>query len=175
MLRYYAVLKDDALSDIEKVELGVWLFTRNRLRIKKMTLNQKVDLLEAIFQQHIGMGTHSDLPRSIDFDQDSQYIYAAFYQCYQIDLLGKDKNLHWKKFLNLLSGLSDDTRIMQIISIRTRPMPKATKYNAEERANLAKQKARYRIELTDQERQQQLKNGFSKIAQMLEERAEWKK
>lgn len=175
VLRYYAVLGEDALSEMDKIELGLWLFVKNRLRVRLMSPARKVQLMEEIFRQHIGEGGASDAPRSIDFDQDRRYIYAAFWQCYRLDLLGRDRDLHWQKFLSLFGALPDETRLMQIVSIRTRPMPKATKYNAQERARLARLKAQYRLRLTEEERKRNLTDGFMKIAQMLEARAACKR
>lgn len=100
----------------------------------------------------------------MDFKQDAEAIYSSFWQCYGIDLLGKDKDLHWWAFSCLLSGLSEDTKLMQIVSIRTKPMPKPTKYNAEERKQLAKLKAAHRIKLSEEESQKQYEEGMRKMA-----------
>lgn len=51
----------------------------------------------------------------IDFDVDAEYIYAAFFEQYGIDLI--DTPLHWHKFLALLHGLHD-TKLNSIIEIR---------------------------------------------------------
>lgn len=66
----------------------------------------------------------NELPRQIshsdaillDFDIDADYIYAAFLQCYNIDLLEVD--MHWHKFLALLNGISGDTTLAKIMSYR---------------------------------------------------------
>ncbi|MGO5053647.1 Gp15 family bacteriophage protein [Lachnospiraceae bacterium LCP25S3_G4] len=41
----------------------------------------------------------------IDYEIDSDYIYSAFYDVYQIDLL--EAEMHWYKFISLLKGLHD--------------------------------------------------------------------
>ncbi|MDR1001866.1 MAG: bacteriophage Gp15 family protein [Oscillospiraceae bacterium] len=51
-----------------------------------------------------------------DFEADSKLIYAAFVQVYNIDLYDVSE-LHWWKFMALLSGMPDNTRIAQIMSI----------------------------------------------------------
>lgn len=58
-------------------------------------------------------GNDTDL---VDFILDGEYIYASFMKDYHIDLINTD--LHWYKFKALFSGLSDDTRIKQIMSMR---------------------------------------------------------
>lgn len=55
--------------------------------------------------------------RAYDFDQDAEYIFAAFWQTYGIDLWSAD--LHWWKFHALFTGLPEECRISQIMGYRT--------------------------------------------------------
>lgn len=60
--------------------------------------------------------------RILDYDLDADLIYAAFFEQYKIDLLATDKNghlieMHWHKFLALLSGLHD-TKLNEIMGYR---------------------------------------------------------
>lgn len=57
--------------------------------------------------------------RVIDFDQDANYIYASFMQAYGINLIEQQGIMHWKEFLALLDGLPSNTRMKEIIKIRT--------------------------------------------------------
>lgn len=57
--------------------------------------------------------------RVIEFDQDANYIYASFMQAYGINLIEEQGKMHWKEFLALLDGLPSNTRIKEIIKIRT--------------------------------------------------------
>lgn len=107
--------------------------------------------------------------RITDFEQDADYIRAAFLQCYHINLY-RDK-LHWMEFSALLSALPEGPRYSEILGIRARPMPTATKYNAEERKWLAKAKAAYALKKTDQEIQKDLANGMRLMAESLLELA----
>lgn len=84
-------------------------------------------------------------PKVLDFEQDEGYIHAAFAQAYGIDLDVELDRMHWRKFVALVHGLPDNTRIAQIMEIRARPMPKPTRYNAEERRQLAKLKMEYAL------------------------------
>ena len=59
--------------------------------------------------------------RSFDFIQDAPYIYAAYRQAYGIDLFAEQGMLHWWAFLYLFKGLPENTRMMEIIKIRTQP------------------------------------------------------
>ena len=105
--------------------------------------------------------------KSMDFIQDGPLIYAAFMQAYGLDLNDQRGKLHWWKFSALLNGLPKDTRLMEVVQIRTKPMPKPTKYNAEERAQLARLKHEFKLELTEEERYQQLQDGLRGLANMM--------
>lgn len=100
-----------------------------------------------------------------DYVQDADLIRAAFLQCYGINLY-RDK-LHWSEFSGLLSSLPDGSRYSDILSIRTRPMPAPTKWNAEERAWLAKAKAQYAVQMSDRENEYKLQNDLRNMAESL--------
>lgn len=51
------------------------------------------------------------------YDIDGDYIYAAFLQQYGIDLI--EDNLHWHKFLALLHGITEDTKLGSIMTYRS--------------------------------------------------------
>lgn len=54
--------------------------------------------------------------RCVDFEQDEDLIYAAFMQCYGIDL--KAEALHWHKFLALFRGLGG-TKLNDVMGYRS--------------------------------------------------------
>lgn len=176
VLQSYAVLKDEVLDYPDKIDFCLRLLIRGgRFLLPFLSRNRKAGLFEAVFREYVNTGDkEADAPKAFDFDQDAPFIYAAFWECYGIDLLGKDRDLHWWKFIQLFKGLPENTRIMQIISIRTRPLPKATKYNAQERQNLMRLKMLYRVELTEEEQRKQREAGFRKIAMAMEAMAQRK-
>ena len=64
-----------------------------------------------------------DIPRdrgggeeTLNYLVDGNYIYSAFYECYGIDLL--EVNMHWHKFLALLAGISEETKLSKILGYR---------------------------------------------------------
>lgn len=67
----------------------------------------------------------SPLPRQIshsnvitlDYELDADLIYAAFLGQYGIDLM-EIKELHWHKFLALLKGLNESTRLREVMGYR---------------------------------------------------------
>ena len=105
--------------------------------------------------------------KSMDFIQDGQLIYAAFMKAYGIDLNDQRGKLHWCKFTALLRGLPSNTRFMEVVQIRTKPMPAPTKHNAQERAQLIRLKQEYALELSAEEREQQLQDGLRNMARMM--------
>ena len=97
------------------------------------------------------------------FTQDAPYIYAAFRQQYGIDLLAERGKLHWWAFNALLKGLTADTQFVRILQIRQKPIPRATKSNREEIAQLLRLKSEYRLEISEEDRQANLQRGFYKM------------
>lgn len=55
--------------------------------------------------------------RVLDYLIDGEYIYASFMAEYGIDLIDIEY-LHWHKFKALLIGLSDESKIKQIMGMR---------------------------------------------------------
>ena len=62
-----------------------------------------------------------------------------------------------------MDGLPEGTRYNEIISIRARPMPKATKYNADERQWLMRAKAEYALEMTEEQQERKYNEGVLSI------------
>lgn len=67
----------------------------------------------------------SELPRSVggsdvivlDYELDAELIYAAFLGQYGIDLIDVEE-LHWHKFLALLKGLNEQTKLREVMGYR---------------------------------------------------------
>lgn len=105
-------------------------------------------------------------PRTLDMDQDWGLIHAAFLQAYGINLDKDLRHLHWRRFLSLLQGVPDGTKLAWVQGIRAAPMPKPTRYNAEERARLAKLKACYAIRPKHTDPETQLQGMYNTLATM---------
>ena len=100
-----------------------------------------------------------------DFVQDAGLIRAAFRQAYGIDLY-RDR-LHWIEFTELLNAIPEGSRYSEVVGIRVRPMPAATKWNQHEREWLAKAKADVALEMTDKERADKYEQDVANIANIL--------
>ena len=102
-----------------------------------------------------------DGPRVTDFVQDAGMIRAAFRQAYGIDLY-RDR-LHWIEFRELLNAIPEGSRYSEVVGIRARPMPPATKWNAEERTWLLKAKADVALHLSDEEQEKKYSEDVEKV------------
>ena len=107
----------------------------------------------------------TDAQKVTDFIQDAGMIRAAFRQSYGIDLY-RDR-LHWIEFTELLNALPDDTRYTYVVGIRARPMPPATKWNADERNWLMKAKADVALFVPEEERKTAYERGVAQVASFL--------
>ena len=85
----------------------------------------------------------------VDFAQDADLIYSAFYQTYGIDLIEQRGKLHWIKFIALFGGLPSDTRLSDVMRIRSTPIPAPNKHNRKEIENLLRLKTAYALKEKD--------------------------
>ena len=162
------VLNDSVLSNADKMDLCIKVLVSHW----HSCIPKKEKLLEEIFKFLQGDSQKEERQKVFDFEQDAALIYAGFLQAYGIDLhKRKWRRMHWHTFMALFSGLPEETRIMQIISIRAKPLPKPTKYNAEERQQLMRLNAIYSLEISEEERERQLATGLWKLAEMLQSMA----
>ena len=99
--------------------------------------------------------------RVTSFEQDAGLIRTAFRQVYNIDL-ARDK-LHWLEFIELLHNLPEGNRYTETVSIRSRPLPAATKYNQKEREWLMKAKAQVALHMTEEEAARQYDKDVSSL------------
>ena len=79
--------------------------------------------------------------RLYSFRDDSDVIFASFYQKYKIDL--QESDMHWYKFLALFESLTEDNPFATRLKIRTFDETKIT--DADKRRKLKELKIRYGI------------------------------
>lgn len=159
VLRMMEILGDDDLMPDARAYNALRCLTKHPKNIPQVLLAVKALLF--------GKPTTSaeDRQKITDFTQDAPLIRAAFKQAYGIDLY-RDK-LHWIEFRELLNAIPGGNRYSEVIGIRVRPLPKATRYNAEERAWLIKAKADVALEMTEDEQQKRYDTDVSNLATAL--------
>ena len=157
------ILNNQEWTEAQKINYLSWLLIKSRCKVPVLVINAAIELLIK--------GDNSS-ERTLDFAQDWDLIYAAFVQSYGIDLFKQRGKLHWMKFAALVSALPSNTRISEIIDIRTREIPEPTKYNQKERTQLIKLKAKHRLKVSESEKETMYQQAMQNIAQMLINMAE---
>lgn len=106
-------------------------------------LNQRQIIERKRAEQRQNGDTDTPEERKVyDYEYDDELIYAAFLQQYGIDLV-ETKFLHWWKFRALFSGLTEQTKFMQVIGYRTAKI--TSNMSASEKARLRKLKDLYAL------------------------------
>lgn len=159
ILRVYEMAQDKSIEDFAMIES---MF--NNLVVDcdlDLDLQEKSDIVDAILNEKLAKETIKDQNegqeegqeenletenRTHDFVQDAELIYASFLRDYRMDLFKQQGKLHWTKFIALLNNLSDDSPFKKVVHIRVKKLPKQTKYNKEEIANLKRLKRYYSLD-----------------------------
>lgn len=84
-------------------------------RPKRISVNSLIDFLRP--QNPLPRNIKNSNVIALDYDIDSDYIYAAFMEQYGIDLIDIPY-LHWHKFIAMLNGLNEDTKLAKIMGYR---------------------------------------------------------
>lgn len=150
-LAYDTVLSANYVAtnpDID-IEDKLWLVTELLVKRKVRLLTEdSYRLIEAIYKEKINFQTRPaqrPRPKVVDFMLDGDYIFASFYQDYGIDLLEQQGKLQWKKFIVLFQGLSEKTKIREIMRIRSMKVPPYNGKNQEERQQILDLKSFYAL------------------------------
>lgn len=165
----YDVLRRRDISQRDKIILCSDLLVAH----PPHALHKRERLLHAAFLLLEGddREKRSDGPPVMDFAQDAPFIRAAFLQQYGIDLDAERGRMSWLRFVGLLGCLTDATMLIQIVHIRMRPMPAATRSNAEERRALAEAKTRFAIRENEDTSMRRLARQMNAIADNLKAKA----
>ncbi|WP_458732411.1 Gp15 family bacteriophage protein [Bacillus subtilis] len=168
VLRAFELLEDEEFTEAQKWSLLAFVFAENKEDVEELSLDEKVILVKAIFDNFIhepgetaqdsiqqqpqstnedeqntseGEQSTSKKDEVFDFEQDAEYIYASFLFDYNLDLFEQQGKLHWRKFQALLKGLSEDAKFSKVIEIRTMKLPK----EGEERKRIQELKRIYAL------------------------------
>ena len=114
------LMKDNSVNDDVKIELALNLY------FPKQYIINTVDAVNKIIWFYSGgkeikessVKSNSSNINIYDFEQDADYIYAAFMEQYKIDLADIDY-LHWWKFKSLFYGLNKDIQLSKIMFYRS--------------------------------------------------------
>lgn len=163
VLKAFDVLEDDFLLPYEKNLFFINSLCKTAYKIKFEDIGEFSKLISIEFFSTKSTGSAE---KTVDLKSDEAYIYASFKQAYDIDL--NEENLSWDKFKALFTSLPESTKIREIMSIRAKPLPIPTKYNAKEIANLIKLKEFYALNET--KKGENLNDGFKSLFETLKKR-----
>lgn len=118
VLMFEKLMRDRSINDMEKTYIVTQLFFEEQ---------HIVDFNEAIeqilwFHRCGNEIKNSDSSESesveiiYDFEEDADYIYSGFMECYGLDLT--NAKMHWWKFKALFNGLSEECMIKKIMHYR---------------------------------------------------------
>lgn len=141
------VYRDSRLNDVDKINTALRMLIVRPKRIH-MSTNQKMNLLQAIYDQCIKIPErHSpkNQQKVFDFEFDGEYIYSSFLLDYGIDLIDMRGILPWKKFIALFQGLSERTKIREVMRIRGMEIPKYNGKNAKQIQEIQELKSYYAL------------------------------
>lgn len=121
-VRFQGVLLADD-SDDEKVEKVFHM-------MDEIGLPKSKEAFDAMTSFYVGATSENSTEsgknvRSFDFEQDSEYIFSAFLECYGIDL--STEKIHWWKFKALFKSLPEDCQICKIMGYRSIDLKKVPK------------------------------------------------
>lgn len=108
------ILSDTALSDRDKILCLLMKGYKDKI---PPDINDAVDGLLLFMSKNKKTGKTEKSASVISFSEDEGVIYASFLQQYGIDLF--EENLHWWKFVMLLSALDEKTSFMRIVGYRS--------------------------------------------------------
>lgn len=116
------LMKDNSVNDDVKIELALNLYFPNQYIINTIDAVNKIIWFygggKDIKESSNKSSNSSKNINIYDFEQDADYIYAAFMEQYKIDLA--DINyLHWWKFKSLFYGLNKDIQLSKIMFYRS--------------------------------------------------------
>ena len=169
VLRMQQMYEDERLGDLDKLNTALAMLV---VRPKKicLSIDGKIGLLQAITNHCIKTPDRPIVGKQqklFDFDHDGEYIYSSFLMDYGLDLMAMQGRLSWKKFIALFQGLSDKTKIKEVMRIRGMEIPAPTKSNKKEIQNILELKAYYALPTKGQNGQ----GGLDALFAMLERAA----
>jgi hypothetical protein len=137
VLRAMEISKDWMPADITARYICWWMvfgWVRNE---------DALEIVNAIFKSIEQESTGEQ--KTMDIQQDWGAIRAGFMQSYGIDIEKEKCRMSWRDFIVLLEYMPGNTRLAEIIDIRTREIPELNKYNAKEIQALVRAKNRVRL------------------------------
>lgn len=136
----------EELPDVVKLNQALKMF--GVLKPEKIILQTRTELLNDIYKNCVNTKQRLSVKQQLpvfDFEEDAEYIYASFMLDYGIDLIDVQGQLHWKKFIALFQGLSESTKIREVMKIRSMEVPRYDGHNQKQIQEIQELKSYYAL------------------------------
>lgn len=158
-LRLIDLVSDEEIDDLTKVLTGIEML----LNVCFLhDIETQSEIFIELFENTVGKEARKSQPvdlegnplpqpkskRTYSLKEDADYIFASFYQDYGIDLHEMHGKLHWLKFRALLAGLTEGSKFMRVLDIRTMEVPTG-KGTAKQASQVKKLKEQYALKGDD--------------------------
>lgn len=130
VLKWYELLEDDSINDIEKTLIGFRMFIGETSEYDEQEVVEAMQSISTYLSQS-AYGNFNDEEIEPEFEvepesptkyysytKDAEAIYASFLFDYNIDLVDVQGVMHWDKFKALFNNLSDKSPFQRIVNIR---------------------------------------------------------
>ena len=138
VLRTFDLFNDKLMDKFSRIQVSYLTLFKDKEILNKLedyTIDERLEIITAILEdltekeeqdKHVErdiLGNpirkeYQDNRKLMDWNEDSELIYSAFMQAYNIDLIEEQGRLNWFKFKALLNCLPSDTEFMQVVRIR---------------------------------------------------------
>lgn len=174
VIAFYELFKDDNLfSYSDKIDVAYkWLVKSP----KRISIKEKYAVIEKINKEYLIDPRNAENKKksrtAVNFITDSKYIYAAFRQHYGINLLEYQNKLSWWEFIAMFDSLPGDSKIKEIMYIRTRDVPDFNGNNLDEIARIKEQQEYYFLPENWEEIEEEANDNFERLFETIERRYE---
>lgn len=169
VLNVQRMFREKLLDEAEMLVESLKILGVAETDIRKLSWPERSGLLEQICTEKIAARPRPRVGRQqklFDFEDDGEYIYASFLQDYGIDLVEQQGRLSWQRFAALFQGLSDKTKIKDVMRIRGMEMPMSNRNNQKEIRNLSELKSYYALGYREDNGKEGLDRLFSTLEGM---------
>lgn len=180
VLKWYELLEDDSINDIEKTFIGFKMFIGETSEYDEQQIVEAMQSISAYLSQS-AYGNFNDEEIEPEFEvepepptkyysytKDAEAIYASFLFDYKIDLVDAQGVMHWDKFKALFNNLSENSPFQRIVNIR-QTNPNEYKDDPKAMQKIIEAQEFYRLE--DDQNVQALDMQMSSMFDMLKNQA----
>lgn len=166
ILKLFELFNDKLIHEIEKPIISLEMLINEELP-EFDSYEEAYELFKFILKEFLDIDlddaeVQENKTKIYDFEKDADIIYASFFAAYKIDLFEMQGNLHWKKFMALLSHLDDESKFKKVIGFRTMDVP-SSKHTSKEYVNhIRKMKEIYSLDERDPN--EKIEDAFSSVA-----------